>query len=67
MPPGWRLGPAGYQYPMTERHSVEDNARLEEKIREDARHLEETHDPLDLGDPGAGEAVREMGEKRSRS
>jgi hypothetical protein len=52
---------------MAQRHSRPDDARLEQELEEDARQLEEIHDPMDLGDPGAGQAVREMGEKRSRS
>lgn len=52
---------------MARQHSPENDADLEQELEEDARQLEEIHDPLGLGDPGAGEAVREMGEKRSRS
>jgi len=52
---------------MAERNSPEDDARLKQELEEDARRLEEIHDPMDLGDPGAGKAVREMGEKRTRS
>ena len=52
---------------MTERHSPEDDDRLEQQLEEDARQLEEIHDPMSLGDPEAGRAVREMGEKRTRS
>lgn len=52
---------------MTEPHSPEEDARLEQQLEEDARQIDEIHDPMGLGDPEAGRAVREMGEKRTRS
>ena len=47
--------------------SRQDDGKLVRELNEDAEEIERTRDPMDLGDPEAGEAVSQMAEKRTRS
>lgn len=47
--------------------SRQDDEKLVRELNEDAEEVERAHDPAGLGDPDAGEAVRTIAEKRSRS